>query len=152
MPLIPGREARIGFRWRQLVLPLVAEGDSPPWERGRHEVLVVHWEGEEARIAFEPFGPELTLLAPAPTPVSACLQNREEAPAWVNLDLGCGDSFADDCDAALACALGSGERVPVCREGSAAAGSSGWCYALCSPTAPCTEGVCTAWQGGNLCM
>lgn len=150
MPLLPGREARVAFAWPRLELGAVADGDSPPWAGGRREVLAVRWQGEEAQIRFEPVTPEDRAAGNAPN--AACLPDGRTSLPWVNLDRGCGSTYADDCGAALNCGLGSGQQPPVCPEGEAAAGSSGWCYRYCSEAAPCGEGVCTPWQGAQLCM
>lgn len=150
VPLLPGREVRAAFVWPKREMLQVAAGDAPPWVAGRRETLVVRWEGSEAVIAFEPSA--AGAAASSGAPVSPCVAELWQAPPWANLDLGCARSFPDSCEATLQCGLGYGTTPPSCTEAESPAGTSGWCYALCSPEQPCAEGVCTPWQGGSLCM
>lgn len=151
LPLLPGRSARVAFTWSVEEMASPAEGDDPPWAKGRREQLVVGWEGQEPNIGFLPLS-EPAEAAPIPPGVARCLDELWTLPRWTNATLGCADAYPDTCTALLDCALGLGTSPPVCPETSAAAGSSGWCYSLCDAHTPCAVGVCTPWQGGHLCM
>jgi hypothetical protein len=150
LPLIPGRGARVAFSW-----PKISDRESAagsPWVGGRREDLVVTWEGDRAVIRFESASGAVEADGHDFPGDRGCFEASRRPPTWANLDRGCGRTFADDCASARVCASGGGIEPPACAEGEAAAGSSGWCYARCGPTLPCVEGVCTAWQGAQLCL
>jgi hypothetical protein len=140
----------VAFSW-----PKISDRESAagsPWVGGRREDLVVTWEGDRAVIRFEPASGAVEADGHDFPGDRGCFEASRRPPTWANLDRGCGRTFADDCASARVCASGGGIEPPACAEGEAAAGSSGWCYARCGPTLPCVEGVCTAWQGAQLCL
>ncbi len=67
-------------------------------------------------------------------------------------DPDCLRTYADDCAGLLSCLAGSASHPPRCAPGYANAGARERCLKLCGEGAPCESGVCTAWQGGNVCM
>ncbi len=150
MPLLAGREARVQLAWPKRSLAEVVEGDDPPWVSGRRETLVVRWEGDKARVGFEPLSTPFTADVHAYPEHPDCFADSY-AESWYNVARGCAETY-EACGDAQVCATGSGVRPPVCEEGTAAVGSSGWCFALCDAETPCAEGVCTPWQGAGVCL
>jgi hypothetical protein len=46
----------------------------------------------------------------------------------------------------------TGERAPACPRGSALVGVFQHCAPLCSKDAPCKQGKCAAYAGGEVCL
>ncbi len=150
IPLLPAREARVQFAWPKRPMAEVVDGDDPPWVNGRRETLVVRWEGDKARVAFEPLSTPFSADVHVHPQHPSCFSDSY-AESWYNVERGCVETY-EDCGDAQICATGSGARPPACKDGTAAVGSSGWCFALCDDESPCTEGVCTPWQGAGVCL
>jgi len=64
----------------------------------------------------------------------------------------CQRTYGEDCTSLLACSSGDPLYAPTCKAGYARGGAVERCYPLCGPNRSCSEGVCTDWQGGELCM
>jgi hypothetical protein len=146
-----------------LVVPLLA-GDrfvaDFSWSN-RTQRLVVQWPAD-ARF------PEMTFLAPSkdqpsPTPppldlepLCGCMRAHDPKLTCLGQLLApnpdCTRTYPGACDKLLACAEGDLDTQPVCPEGQANAGVTHRCYVLCREDRPCEKGVCSAWQGGRVCM
>jgi hypothetical protein len=146
-----------------LVAPLLA-GDrfaaDFSWSN-RTQRLAVNWAAD-ARF------PEMTFQIPtknepSPTPppldlepLCGCMKAHRQGFTCLGQVLAphpdCARTYAGACDKILACAAGDLEALPTCPEGQALAGVTRRCYALCGDDRPCAHGVCTAWQGGRVCM
>ncbi|MFT3773145.1 MAG: hypothetical protein QM820_47800 [Minicystis sp.] len=72
----------------------------------------------------------------------------EELPLFDNP--GCFDTYRGDARAIVGCLLG--ERDPGCGRGAAPVGVFQRCVPLCGKEAPCKEGKCTAYAGGEVCL
>lgn len=143
-PLAPGERLVADIRWTQYAKRVTAD-----WRPG----------------ALEPtfsIGP----LVRGATPVRrsereaaycACQQQLSERKDSCDLtpladDPDCLRTYANDCRGLLACLAGRPTHPPRCAPGFANAGARERCHKLCGESAPCAEGVCTPWQGGNVCM
>jgi acetyltransferase AlgX (SGNH hydrolase-like protein) len=86
----------------------------------------------------------------------ACQKERTKKAACDLSDLAddpdCLRTYANDCEGLLACLAGHPASPPRCGPGHANAGARERCLKLCGEGASCAEGVCTPWQGGNVCM
>jgi hypothetical protein len=109
-------------------------------------------------ISFSDIGPtETAEIPPPPKPreaVCAAIKDAgvaepcDEIPLFDNP--ACFATFRGDAAAIVACLRG--ERDPACPRGSAPVGVFQRCLPLCGKEAPCKEGKCTAYAGGEVCL
>lgn len=129
------------------------------WE-DRSRRLTIHFRADSAELdmRFEPTGDPFP-APPSPAGfdrVCACYKEVHKAatcggfPAFV--EPRCLATYPNDCAGLVACAGGDAFQAPRCERGSANAGATAHCFALCGPDLPCKQGTCTAWDGGNVCM
>ncbi len=146
-----------------LVVPVVA-GDrflaDFSWS-DRTQRLAVQWPDgapfpemifqKPSKDAPSPFPPALAL-----EPLCGCAQAHDATLTCLGELLApspdCARTFPGACDKILACAEGDPETPPSCPSGQANAGATNRCFVLCGPGRPCAAGVCSPWQGGQVCM
>jgi hypothetical protein len=64
---------------------------------------------------------------------------------------GCFEAYGERCEDLLRCVRGDPLALPPCPEGTANAGATGHCFALCSDTRPCETGTCVEWRAAQIC-
>jgi len=107
---------------------------------GRDADVDVLWADRQERLQLrwpESGLPELRFEPLADRPATPVVEGR------IGAAVGC---VGEGCEA--------GRRVWLseCPEGAAHAGSAGHCLPLCSAAQPCQRGVCSPWQGGEVCL
>lgn len=145
-----------------LLVP-VLEGDHFGAEfswSDRTQRFTIEWKSgaRYPQMVFQkPFknAPSETPKAPSLEPFCGCMKARG-ASSCVGRVLApsadCARTYKDDCDKLLLCMEGDPEMLPICPEGQANAGTLGHCHALCDELRPCSQGACTEWEGGRVCM
>ena len=166
-PLTPGTPVTARFHWKTGALDLEIR-----WPGGADGEPRFHG-------AFVPVAETPPPQGPAPADdLCACHQqvaheqfclrpgNAEEWDEWPEgCRPACGDLWGDprlaaectraypgDCAARLACAQNDPLFAPTCPDGHVHAFAGNACFAVCDEAHPCMSGVCTAWQGGGVCV
>ncbi|MEM9190187.1 MAG: hypothetical protein AAGF12_13465 [Myxococcota bacterium] len=155
-PLLPGDEVTADFHWvdrtQRLVLRRQNEEEAMFFEDARDpEQPTLDVSDDAARLCachVEVLG-EAECVEEEGWPTGECRStcvNLFGAPTTE-----CMNAYRDNCLDLLRCVQGDPLASPPCPEGSANAGATGQCFALCDAANPCAEGTCVSWQGAHIC-